>query len=83
MPKGMYLDANIVEPEEMARIMNDTIHDKNKYYEFFKWHGYYSFHSPNESTDTDEICAFCAFLNDETHKYKRSVYKSITAFWTF
>lgn len=64
MPDGMYLDAFALGEEKLAKMMNDIISDKNKYYEYFKWHRYYSFHATNENADTDEICALCAFLNN-------------------
>lgn len=63
MPDGMYLDAVALGEEKLARKMYDVIADKNKYYDYFKWHRYYSFHATNDSADTDEVCAFCAFLN--------------------
>lgn len=61
--------------------MNKVIHNKEKYYDFFKWHGYYSIHAPNETADTDEICAFCALLNNKTFTREISVYEDITEFW--
>lgn len=81
MPPGSYLDANVLGPLELARIINDTIHNKKKYYDFFKWHGYYSFHAHSESAATDEICSLCTYLNDNKHEYVKSVYTRITEFW--
>ncbi|XP_026331240.1 alpha-(1,3)-fucosyltransferase C-like, partial [Hyposmocoma kahamanoa] len=65
IPKGIYLDAESLGPGELARVMNDTMCNKKKYYDFFKWHNHYSFHASNASANTDEICAFCAFLNEK------------------
>lgn len=62
--------------------MNDTIYNKDKYYDFFKWHRYYSFHDPSEFPETDEICALCTFLNKERSTNKISVYENIYAFWS-
>lgn len=70
MPDGMYLDAFALGEEKLANKMNDIIGDKNKYYDYFKWHRYYSFHATNDSADTDEICAFCAFVNNNNEMYK-------------
>lgn len=81
MPDGMYLNAFKLGPQEVARIMNDAIRDKKKYYDFFKWHRYYKFHEPSENADSDEICAFCAFLNDKQQIQKSTVYTHITNFW--
>lgn len=82
MPNGAYLDANILQPQELASIINDTVNNREKYYDFFRWHKYYSYHDPYESPDTDEICSFCDYLNkNENYLYKRSVYTRITWFW--
>lgn len=81
MPQGIYLDANVMQPEELARKMYDIIQDENKYYNFFKWRRYYSFHSPRDSGDSDEVCAFCALLNTKERMNRKSVYRSITRFW--
>lgn len=64
MPDGIYLDAVALGEEKLAKKMNDIIGDKNKYYDYFKWQNYYSFHASNETADTDEICALCAALNN-------------------
>lgn len=61
--------------------MNETIHDKEKYYQFFKWRRYYSFHDPKEDADTDEICAFCAFLNIDRKLNRSRVYIHFKNFW--
>lgn len=81
MPDGMYLNANALDVEGLARIMNDSIHDKENYYHFFRWHRYYSFHDPRESPDSDEVCSFCAFLNENHNKNWISIHRDITNFW--
>lgn len=70
MPDGMYLDAVSLGVEKLAIKMKDIIEDKNKYYDYFKWHRYYNFYATNESSDTDEMCAFCAFLNNDDRMNK-------------
>lgn len=84
LPPGSYLDAHALGPKVLARSMNEIINDKEKYYDFFRWHNYYSFHEPNETAETDEICAFCAYLNDEKHKHDTTVYNHtrILDFWS-
>lgn len=84
MPKGIYLDANVLEPEELAIIINETINNKEeKYYDYFKWHSHYSYHDPTESADSDEVCALCAYLNDEKHISESSVHRDLTHFWFY
>lgn len=72
-----------MKPEKLAKTMNDIIHDANKYYEFFKWQKYYTFQSQVGSPETDEICAFCNYLNERQREtfYKRRVYTNISKFW--
>lgn len=79
MPKGIYLDANVLTPGKMAETMNKIINDRNKYYDFFKWHDHYSFHFSGEDRYNGEICRFCSFLNNS--KNKTSTYLNITEWW--
>lgn len=81
MPDGIYLNANEIEEEEMAKKINDAVQDKEKYYDYFKWHNHYSYHDIYESADTDRLCALCAFLNNATVKSARRVYAHISQWW--
>lgn len=72
-----------MDPVDLARIINDVIHDVDRYYNYFKWHRYYTIHEPNERADSDEICGFCAFLNDKEEMRKTTIYKNITNFWSY
>lgn len=82
MPPGSYLDARELGQEKLAYVINDTIHNKSKYYEFFKWHRYYTLHDPSETPETDEICGFCAFLNRDKNIERTSVYENLSAYWS-
>lgn len=81
MPEGTYLDAIALEEVALARKMYEIILDKEKYYDFFRWHRYYSYHSLAESADTDALCALCAFLNNMTMRSERRVYAHFTNWW--
>lgn len=59
--------------------MNEIINDKRKYYEFFKWHDYYSFHFSGEDHHSREFCALCAYLNNS--KNKTGIMYNITLWW--
>lgn len=83
MPPGSYLDASFLGHGALAAIMNDAIINKEKYYDYFKWHNHYSIHAANESADSDEICAFCGYLNDKKRSYTRSVYTHLNRFWLY
>lgn len=80
LPDGIYLHAQKLGVKKLAREMYDIINDPPRYYDYFKWHGYYSFH---DSADDDHlhVCAFCAFLNDRLRSYKRTVYRKIAYWW--
>lgn len=66
MPEGIYLNARTLGPTKLAHAMLDAIYNKDTYFEFFKWHGYYSFHYPGENDFYDEICGLCDLLNNKT-----------------
>lgn len=79
MPNGIYLDANDLAPDKMAETMNEIINDKKKYYEFFKWHDHYSFHSTGEDIFRREICGLCAYLNNS--KNQTGILDNIAMWW--
>lgn len=81
MPDGIYLNAGELGQEELARQINEYIHDKEKYYDLFKWREYYSYHEISESADTNHLCAFCAVLNNATVRSQRRVYAHMFEWW--
>lgn len=81
LPDGTYLNAKEYTPLELADKMNEIIHDKQMYYDFFKFHRYYTYHAVAESVDTDPLCAFCAYINDEPRRNERRTYAQFTKWW--
>lgn len=81
MPDGIYLDARKLGESGLARKMYEIINDKEQYYDFFKWHRYYSFHGTEESTETDDFCVFCATMNDLVQRNESSTYVSLSQWW--
>lgn len=81
MPDGIYFDAKNFTEGELASKMNELIKDKEKYYDMFRWRNYYSYHSIAESGETDPLCEFCAFLNDDSKRTARRVYARFTDWW--
>lgn len=79
MPDGIYLDARALGPTKLAKEMIDIMYNKTRYYEFFKWHGYYSFHYTGENNFHYEICGLCALLNNKTRMNEKKNYR--TNFW--
>lgn len=75
------MDACALGPEKLARQMNHAIIVKRKYYEFFKWHGHYSFHSASERPNTNPICEFCALLNNVTKMTTTSIHRNTSKWW--
>lgn len=61
--------------------MNDIILDPQRYFDFFKWHGYYSFHETAKDKYRQTVCEFCAFLNSYKRKNIRKTYKDIGKWW--
>lgn len=81
MPDGIYLDALSLGPAELARRMTEIIANRNKYYEFFKWHGYYSFHDTEEDLYKREVCALCELLNNKTLMQQSIVFTNLSQWW--
>lgn len=81
MPNGIYLNANNLTGEEMAEKMMEAIKDTEIYYDYFKWHGHYSYHIVTDSADTDPLCTFCAFLNDASNRKREQVYARFVKWW--
>lgn len=81
IPDGTYLNARSLGTKKLAKIMNKTIHSKNGYYKYFKWHHYYTFHYPDESPDSDPICDMCSIFNIIKQMQATSSYMNISRFW--
>lgn len=55
--------------------MAEIISNKEEYYyDFFKWHGYYSFHFTGEDDFHQEICGLCALFNNKTIMARKTIY---------
>lgn len=76
MPEGIYLNARSFVPEQLASEMVEIIHNKKKYYDYFKWHRYYSYSYCKEGHN---ICALCATLNNDFER--TSVYMNFSLWW--
>ncbi|XP_053607868.1 alpha-(1,3)-fucosyltransferase C-like [Plodia interpunctella] len=81
MPDGIYINAMELRPKELAKKMDELIRDHKKYANYFKWQNHYSYHSRNESAETDDFCAFCKLLNDEEKFKKKSVIGNFRKWW--
>lgn len=81
MPDGIYLNGNLLSEDTLAEKMNEVIQDKQKYYDYFRWHQYYTYQFTAESGDTDPLCSFCALLNDESKRNQRRVYARFDKWW--
>lgn len=81
MPDGIYINGNILTEVEVAEKINAAIQDKQKYYDYFRWHRYYTYRFTGEIGDKDPLCEFCAFLNDESNRNHRRVYAGFSKWW--
>lgn len=63
--------------------MNDIINDPPRYYDFFRWHGYYTFHDTGDDNYTYTVCELCAFLNNAIQQRNKTVrvYNNIGDWW--
>lgn len=80
MPDGIYLDAGRMSHIELAKTIVEIIQNKSKYYNFFKWHTYYSYHRPEDMVQTNPYCSFCTFINSIDYS-KVSVIENFYKWW--
>lgn len=76
LPEGSYVDASKFSEGSLAKFMYEIINDPPRYYEFFRWHNYYSIDGTGDSDD-GAVCELCAFLNK-----KQRVRRSPKYFYT-
>ncbi|KAJ2941191.1 hypothetical protein O0L34_g10423 [Tuta absoluta] len=83
MPDGAYINAKVMEPTKLAKEIHDIITNKERYYGFFKWHNYYSYHNPAASEDTNSLCNFYKMLNRgvKGNKGARQTYRNFRKWW--
>lgn len=66
------------EVEKLAKDIHEIIGNLQRYFDFFKWLNYYSFHSTEENNYYDVVCGMCVLLNNKTRRNERTVYNHIT-----
>lgn len=81
MPDGIYLDARELGSKKLAERMHEIINDREKYYNFFRWHNHYSFHQPEEDPETDIYCKFCEKMNDMDFMTRSTVLNHVREWW--
>lgn len=81
MPDGVYLNGNFLNEEDIAAKINEAIQDKQKYYNYFRWHRYYTYQFIEDVGENDPLCEFCALLNNEASRNERRVYAGFTKWW--
>ncbi|KAI5639818.1 glycosyltransferase family 10 (fucosyltransferase) c-term domain-containing protein [Phthorimaea operculella] len=83
VPDGAYINAKGMAPTKLAKEIHDIITDQERYYGFFKWHNYYSYHHPTAFEDTNPICSFCKMLNRGVKGIKgaKQTYHSFRKWW--
>lgn len=81
MPDGIYLNALTLGIKGLAKEMNDIILKPQRYQDFFKWHGYYTFHQTADDEYHYAVCGLCAMLNNKTRREQRTVHSLIAEWW--
>lgn len=83
MPDGIYLNARTLGVQGLAEEMASIILDQQRYFDFFKWHGYYTYSDTYnlESNDTYTVCNVCAKLNKLIQGSRSTIYTNITNWW--
>lgn len=78
LPPGSYLDGRELGAKNLARIMNDVIANKTKYYDFFRWRNHFSY---NETSENADVCKLCEVLNDDQMVNTVSVWQNFREWW--
>ncbi|XP_047024591.1 alpha-(1,3)-fucosyltransferase C-like [Helicoverpa zea] len=81
MPDGMYLNARSLTVEELVKQMVNIINDKEKYYDFFRWHNHYTYHYAGDTPDTDYYCEFCRKINDDKFMSRVTIKNDFAKWW--
>ncbi|XP_030024951.2 alpha-(1,3)-fucosyltransferase C [Manduca sexta] len=81
MPDGIYLNAKELGAKDLAKQMSEIINDKERYYNFFKWHNHYSYHEVEEVPETDFHCKLCEKLNSKEVTEGVNVYEHLRDWW--
>lgn len=83
LPNGSYINASKLKAEKLAKEMYDIINDAQRYNDFFKWHGYYSFEDISDNDHRETLCGLCAFFNSVKLKPDNSahIYHDIVSWW--
>lgn len=81
MPEGIYLDALRLKPAELAMTMSKMMNDTYTYYDYFRWHEYYSFHFTGEDSFHREVCGLCELLNNKSRMHQTTVFNNLTQWW--
>lgn len=83
MPDGIYLDARILGVKRLAEEMNNIIRNPQRYIDFFKWRGYYTFYDTYgfENNDTYSVCNICSTFNKRIQSKRRTMYTYINEWW--
>ncbi|KAG6450280.1 hypothetical protein O3G_MSEX006457 [Manduca sexta] len=81
MPDGIYLNAKELGAQELAKQMSEIINDKERYYNFFKWHNHYSYHELEEVPETDFHCKLCEKVNSKEVTEGVNIHEHIREWW--
>ncbi|CAK1542557.1 unnamed protein product [Leptosia nina] len=77
LPPGSYIDAGNKSMLDLARNMHNIIHNRELYYDFFRWQNHYII---SKSSPVD-ACELCAFVNYPARLIHRSSYKKFRKWW--
>ncbi|KAJ8728289.1 hypothetical protein PYW08_016674 [Mythimna loreyi] len=81
MPEGIYLNARTVPAKELVKKIVDIMNNKEKYYDFFRWHNHYTYSNIDEAPESDTYCNFCKKINDPDFMNRKTVKKYLARWW--
>ncbi|CAK1589033.1 unnamed protein product [Parnassius mnemosyne] len=78
LPPDTYLDALKMSPRELADTMARLMQSPILYNSYFRWKNHYTYY---DSSTSDNVCALCAALNNDTLVEQQTVYKNFRTWW--
>ncbi|KAG6440305.1 alpha-(1,3)-fucosyltransferase C isoform X2 [Manduca sexta] len=78
LPPGSFIDGTKYNSSDLAGIMVTLMNNPKLYWDFFRWKNVYIYHDPSE---TDNVCAVCAALNNKHMMSSNSTYPKFRQWW--
>ncbi|XP_059060995.1 alpha-(1,3)-fucosyltransferase C-like [Achroia grisella] len=77
LPPNSYINGLTMGEETLAKIMNDIVKNRERYYQFFKWKNHYTI----TESPVLNLCSLCASLNNHVWLTHRMSFSKFRKWW--